>query len=124
MSTQPNEGESWRSSSADLGEPVAVAKVVLMGELRLIAGRQEFAVDIARGSTLQSLLSRLEVICGKAIARRIMTRDGEIYPHVAVFLNGEDIRGLAGTETVLSSGEKVELCMLPVYEGGARFTQW
>jgi len=91
--------------------------VVFMGELQRWAGRRELEVEIPPESTIGMLGERLFSVCGANFAQRALTTEGAFQPHVAVFVNGVQIGRLDGTKTVLTGG-KVELMLLPSYEGG------
>jgi molybdopterin converting factor small subunit len=92
-------------------------KIVFMGELQRWAGRRELDLDLPAGSRIGELAEKLFSLCGEIFAQRALTRDGAFQPHVAVFVNGVQIGRLEGSKTVLTGG-KVELMLLPMYEGG------
>ena len=92
-------------------------RVVLMGELKRWAGRQEVTVELPDGSTVQTLAKKLSDLCGETFAQNALTKERAIQPYVAVFIDGVQMGRLAGTQTVLAGG-KVELMLLPMYEGG------
>jgi hypothetical protein len=92
-------------------------KVVFKGELQRWAGRGEIEVELPPESTIGMLAKKLFSLCGVIFAQRALTTDGAFQPHVAVFVNGVQIGRLNGTKTVLTGG-KVELLLLPAYEGG------
>ncbi len=98
-------------------ESTVAVKVVLMGELKRLAGRREVEIELPQGSTLQTLAEKLPVLCGPAFSQRAMTKEGALQPHVAVFINGVQMGELEGTQSVLAGGQ-VELMLLPMYEGG------
>jgi hypothetical protein len=81
------------------------------------AGRREIELELPAGSAIGQLATKLLSQCGEVFARRALTPDGAFQPHVAVFVNGVQIGRLDGTKTVLTGG-KVELMLLPMYEGG------
>ncbi len=91
--------------------------VILMGELKRWAGKRTLDLELPEGSTLQTLAHRLESACGQVFAQKVLTKKGAFQPHVAVFINGAHIAELAGARTILE-GEKIELMLLPSYEGG------
>lgn len=103
--------------SGDLVGEMVTVKVVLMGELKRWAGRGEVEVELAVGSTIAALGKKLVVLCGEAFAKHALTKAGAFQPHVAVFINGVHIGELDSARTVLRGG-KVELMLLPSYEGG------
>lgn len=92
-------------------------KVIFKGELERWAGRRELDVELPPESTIGVLAERLFSLCGANFAQRALTREGAFQPHTAVFVNGVQIGRLDGTKTVLREG-KVELMLLPSYEGG------
>ncbi len=92
-------------------------KVVFKGEIQRWAGRREIEVELPPDSTIGTLAKNLFSQCGAIFAQRALTTDGSFQPHVAVFVNGVQIGRLNGTKTVLTGG-KVELLLLPAYEGG------
>ena len=105
-----------RQDGSTRSQPVRV-KVVLMGELKRWAGRQELTVELPGGSTVQTLAKKLSDLCGETFAQNALTKERSIQPHVAVFIDGVQMGRLAGTQTILTGG-KVELMLLPMYEGG------
>ena len=96
---------------------IVTVKVLLMGELKRWAGRREVEVELPVGSTIRSLGEKLAVLCGEAFARHALTKAGAFQPHVAVFIDGVHIGELDSAQTILRGG-KVELMLLPSYEGG------
>ena len=92
-------------------------KVVFKGELQRWAGRRELDIKLPAASTIGALAEKLFSLCGETFARRVLTREGAFQPHTAVFVNGVQIGRLEGSKTVLTGG-KVELMLLPMYEGG------
>jgi molybdopterin converting factor small subunit len=97
--------------------PILNVKVVFMGELRRWAGRRDLELELPAGSRIGDLAEKLFSLGGETFAQRALTPDGAFQPHVAVFLNGVQIGRLDGSKTVLTGG-KVELMLLPMYEGG------
>ena len=96
---------------------IVTVKVLLMGELKRWAGRREVEVELPVGSTIRSLGEKLAGLCGEAFARHALTKAGAFQPHVAVFIDGVHIGELDSAQTILRGG-KVELMLLPSYEGG------
>ena len=96
---------------------IVTVKVLLMSELKRWAGRREVEVELPAGSTIRSLGEKLAVLCGEAFARHALTKAGAFQPHVAVFIDGVHIGELDSAQTILRGG-KVELMLLPSYEGG------
>src|SRR3990172_10841035 len=96
---------------------IVTVKVLLMGELKRWAGRREVEVELPAGSTIQMLAEKLGVMCGQTFAQNALTKKGAFQPHVAVFIDGVHMGELDSAQTVLLGG-KVELMLLPSYEGG------
>lgn len=92
-------------------------KVSFLGAIRSLARRGEMEVALAEGSTLEDLLGHLSQCLGEAFARQLFYRDGTLLRHVSIFVNGQDVKGLAGLETRLAGGE-VDVLILPTYGGG------
>lgn len=109
-------GSPFESNDGALSRSVGV-KVVLMGELKRWAGKQDVDVELPPGSTVQTLVAKLPDLCGKDFAHKVLNKQGFLQPHIAVFINGIQMARLDGTKTVLTGG-RVELMLLPVYEGG------
>ena len=68
----------------------------------------------ARGETVADVLQDL-VARHPALGTQLL-EDGELAPFVNVFVGGEDIRTLEGTETPVREGER--LVLLPAMAGG------
>lgn len=93
-----------------------------MGELRNLVGTREVSATLPTGTTVRDFIGWLTSSYGEALARRVLTPRGGLHPHVAVFLNGQDIRELQGLDTEMREGQ-VEMVILPVFEGGASTAQ-
>jgi len=96
---------------------IVTVKVILMGELKRWAGRREVEIALPEGATIQMLTEKLGVMCGQTFVQNALTKKGAFQPHVAVFIDGVHMGELDSAQTVLL-GEKVELMLLPSYEGG------
>ena len=96
---------------------IVTVKVLLMGELKRWAGRREVEIALPEGATIQMLTEKLGVMCGQTFVQNALTKKGAFQPHVAVFIDGVHMGELDSAQTVLL-GEKVELMLLPSYEGG------
>ncbi|MBI2357426.1 MAG: MoaD/ThiS family protein [Deltaproteobacteria bacterium] len=116
MARQFEPSRNERESNGAPSRPVAV-KVVLMGELKQWAGKPEVDVELPRASTVQALVDKLAELCGEAFARRALNKQGVLQPHITVFIDGVQMGRLEGSKTLLTGG-RVELMLLPVYEGG------
>lgn len=73
-------------------------------------GRSELEVE---GSTVEEVLANLERSYPD-LGRRV--REGSARQYVNIFVNGQDIRFLQGTETTLRDGDEVSL--IPAMAGG------
>ncbi len=82
--------------------------------LRKITGEQD-VVD-AGGDDLAAIIADLE---GNfpGIKDRLVDEEGEIRRFVNVFVNGEDVRFLAGLGTAVSEGD--EISIVPAVAGGS-----
>jgi molybdopterin converting factor small subunit len=69
----------------------------------------------ARGETVADVLDDL-VARHPALGSQLL-EDGELAPFVNVFVDGEDIRTLEGTDTPVRTGDS--LILLPAMAGGA-----
>jgi molybdopterin converting factor small subunit len=106
------------SESIVVSKPsVLNVKVIFKGELQRWAGHTELEVELPPGSMIGALAEKLRSLCGTAFTQRVLTLDGAFQPHVAIFVNGVQLGRLDGSKTVLTGG-KVELMLLPSYEGG------
>lgn len=98
-------------------EKAVTVKVILMGELGRWAEKREVEVELPQGSTIDTLAKELCALFGASFARHVLTNEGSLQPHVAVFIDGVQIGRLEGTRTVLTGGA-VEMMLVPMYEGG------
>ena len=77
------------------------------------AGERAVQVDGATiGDAVQSLVGQ-----HPALASRLLTPEGELHRFVNVYLNGRDVRYLAGLSTPV--GERDEIRLLPAIAGGS-----
>jgi molybdopterin synthase sulfur carrier subunit len=76
-------------------------------------GERAIEVDGATvGDAVQALVGR-----HPALAGQLLTPDGELHRFVNVYLNGRDVRYLAGLSTPV--GERDEIRLLPAIAGGS-----
>ncbi len=92
-------------------------KVNFLGELRSSLRRRDMEVCLADSSTIADLLSELSAQLGDRFKRQLFYDDGTLMHHVSIFVNGNDMKGLAGVNTLLAGGE-VDVLILPTYGGG------
>lgn len=82
----------------------------------LTGGRSRVQVDVARGSpSLGEALEALWAVC-PSIRDRVLTEQGEIRPHVNVFVGAESSRWSGGLATPVPDG--AEISILPAVSGG------
>jgi sulfur-carrier protein len=90
-------------------------QVKLYASLRQAAGAKMMDVDVQPDSTIQEVL--LEVTRRyPVLEKNIWNAQGELTEFVHVFINGENIRHLAGLETVLKPEDHVDI--FPPLVGG------
>jgi len=87
----------------------------LSSPLRPMAGGESrVAVSVGSGTVAVALEALWELHPG--LKDRLMTEQGEIRPHVNLFLGSESIRYLGGLQTSLSAD--CEISILPAVSGG------
>ena len=79
---------------------------------KLTNGETTFAAD---GSTVGAVVEALESAY-PGIRERLIDESGDLRHFVTIYLNGEDVRYLAGLNS--SVGEKAELSIVPAVAGG------
>jgi sulfur-carrier protein len=94
-----------------------VTRVVvhLPAVLRPLAGQREHVEVQAAEATVAAALDALWEAC-PAVRDRVLTEQGEVRPHVNVFLGAESIRFTGGLATPLPGS--AELWILPAVSGG------
>ncbi len=70
-----------------------------------------------RGTLVREALNELQTRY-PTIGERLFDGQGQVKPHLNIFLNNEDIRFLSGLDTPLRDGDTVVL--LPALAGGSR----
>jgi sulfur-carrier protein len=88
-------------------------KVVIPAQLRQYTQDQS-SIEVD-GATVGDVLSAVESQF-PGIQERICEPDGRIRRFVNVFVNGEDVRALNGTETPVKDGDEVGI--IPAVAGG------
>jgi len=90
-------------------------QVKLYASLRQAAGTKMLDVDVHPGSTIQDVL--LEVTRRFPVLEKNIWKDqGELTEFAHIFINGENIRHLAGLETTLKPDDHVDI--FPPLVGG------
>jgi len=87
----------------------------LHATLRQIARQNTVTVEIRRGQTAGDALRAL-VAAHPALGPSIFHADGTLVGHVAVVLDGRDIRHLSGVDTPVGEAEKLDV--FPPVGGG------
>ena len=81
--------------------------------LRKLTGEQD--VVSAGGADLAAIIADLDQQY-PGFRERLLDEQGEIRRFINVFVNGEDVRFLAGTGTAVASGDEVSI--VPAVAGG------
>lgn len=89
--------------------------VVLPGQLRDLAGGGPVVRLDGRPATVREALDALREL-HPAVHRRLVTEQGELRPHLNVFVGGTDARHAGGLDAPLEAG--AELVVLPSVSGG------
>jgi molybdopterin synthase sulfur carrier subunit len=94
---------------------IQIMQVKLYASLRQAAGIKMMEVDIQLGTTIRDVL--LEVTRRYPVLEKFVWKDqGELSELVHAFVNGENIRHLAGLETELTAEDHVDI--FPPLVGG------
>ena len=80
---------------------------------RITNGQNQIEADASNVGELLEVLDRDY----PGIRERLIDEEGEIRYFVNIYLNGEDVRFLQGTDTSTSSGD--EISIVPAVAGGA-----
>jgi len=91
-------------------------KVNFYATLRKIAGQKTVEFDLGNGLTARQLL---EMVLERfpEMREELIDKDGNLYGHVHLFVNGRDSRFLANNiDTLIEAGDKID--MFPAVGGG------
>jgi len=93
-------------------------KVIIRGAsfFQEIMGTREIEMEVWEGSTVESLLAKLDIKFEGRLSKRLYNEDRSLSNRVRIFLNGRDIRFLGKNALALSDGDIILL--LPVLAGG------
>ncbi len=84
--------------------------------LRPIVGGRSIDIDLAEGTTVRELIAAL-VTRYPPLRQQLLNAQGELYPHVHIFVNGRDAPYLPnGVETQIYPGDTVDI--FPAVAGG------
>jgi sulfur-carrier protein len=89
--------------------------IVLPGQLRPLAGGRTTVAVEGRADTVREAFAELRR-AHPAVYDRVFTEQGELRPHVNVFVGRDDIRWSGGMETRVPGG--AEVTILPSVSGG------
>lgn len=91
-------------------------KVNFYATLRQIVGKKEVEFESSECLTVQQLVEEI-VTKYPPMRRELLNENGELYPHVHVFVNGRDAPYLEkGMDTVLELSDKIDV--FPAVGGG------
>jgi molybdopterin converting factor small subunit len=90
---------------------------VIPGQLRELAGNREEVSVTGRVECLRDALALLWREC-PAVRDRVLTEQGDVRPHVNIFVDGDNSRQSGGLEMRVSQG--AEIMILPAVSGGQR----
>ena len=91
-------------------------KVNFYATLRQITGQKTIDFELPDETTVRELIKNV-IERYPTIERELLNEDGELWPHVHVFVNGRDSRYLpSGSEAVLQPDDKVNI--FPPVGGG------
>jgi molybdopterin synthase sulfur carrier subunit len=88
----------------------------LFARIRQLAGVREVVIPVGEGQTVGDILHTL-VEQYPAIAEAIWREDGSLAGHVAVILNGRDVRHLEGAATPVQDDQTMDV--FPPVGGGS-----
>jgi molybdopterin converting factor small subunit len=95
-------------------------KVGSILDLKEILGQRELDLFIPKGSSVDELIASMIDTFGERLSPLIYGSGSEsgheVFPHVRIMVNGQDIGFLSGMATVLQEGD--EVLMLPMVAGG------
>jgi molybdopterin converting factor small subunit len=91
------------------------ATVILPGALRSLAGDRPALEVTGEPKTVREVFADVRA-SHPAVWDRVFTEQGELRPHVNVFVGRDDIRWSGGMDTPVSAG--AEVTILPAVSGG------
>ena len=90
-------------------------RLVLPGPLRTFADGRGSVSIAASPATVADALAALDAVA-PGVRPRVLNEQGEVRPHINVFVEGENIRDASGLETRVPEGS--EITILPAVSGG------
>ncbi len=96
--------------------PIAV-KVKFMGDLLALIEQRNLSMTLPQGSTVGDLLALLNESYGEPFYSRVFVRPDTLHHYMLIFVDGQNINDIGGLAATLGES-KVEIIMLPMFEGG------
>jgi molybdopterin converting factor small subunit len=94
-------------------------RVRFMGDLRAVVESADLNMSLPQGSSVGDLLKSLAERFGDPFAKWLFTGSGDLHHHILIFINGDNIQDIGGLTAKLGGqDDRVELIMLPMFEGG------
>ena len=81
----------------------------------LVGGRDELLLEIGSGASVQELLDTIGADF-PVFDRRLRDETGQLRKYVNIYLDGDDVRRLAGLQTMAAAGQ--ELMIIQSVAGG------
>lgn len=107
----------------DILTPTPTPRVVLvrfLGFLQRLAGHRETSVEIQSETTVLDLLNTLTKRYGEDFSSALFRAPGEVQTYLSIFLDDEEVSVSEPISTDQSTTRKVELLILPIFEGGSQ----
>lgn len=103
--------------------PTPTHRVVLvrfLGFLQRLTDHRETQVEIQGETTILELLTILGKRYGPDFTSAIFRAPGEVHTYLSIFLDDEEVSVSEPISEDQSTARKVELLILPVFEGGSQ----
>ncbi len=103
--------------------PTPTPRVVLvrfLGFLQRLTDHRETQVEIQKETTILELLTILGERYGPDFTSAIFRAPGEVQTYLSIFLDDEEVSVSEPISMDQSTARKVELLILPIFEGGSQ----
>ena len=107
----------------DILTPTPTPRVVLvrfLGFLQRLTDHRETSVEIQSETTVLDLLNTLTKRYGEDFSSALFRAPGEVKTYLSIFLDDEEVSVSEPISTDQSTARKVELLILPIFEGGSQ----
>ena len=107
----------------DILAPTPIPRVVLvrfLGFLQRLTDHRETQVEIQKETTILELLTILGKRYGPDFTSAIFRAPGEVQTYLSIFLDDEEVSVSEPISADQSTARKVELLILPIFEGGSQ----